>query len=148
MMSPIAIKSAIKARDRAAAGETIKHTGNRRTEYTRPPIVEQIAKCASIEELGAMRMALSVGAYRGDVQPSEKTEREWERAFWKRVLELMLTADGETVCPTFIYNYVLTWSKPAAVAAAIEAALEAVMPGIPNRTERLRRKGINIEGVT
>lgn len=144
-MSPIAIASAKAAYKRVENGESIKGSGRRRTVYKRPPITDLIAKCGSIQALGRMRGALAVGAERGNVNPSEKTERKWERAFWKRVIEIMLT----TREPVFVYNHQLRWAKPSkAMADAIEAAFEAQCKMLPSPVEELRAAGIAIEGVT
>ena len=147
MMSPIAIKSAIAAQKRAATGEVIKGSGRRRTVYTRPAVVDLIRKCGSIQALGRLRGGLAFGAFKGTVKPSEKTEREWERAFWGRVIELMLASNGDP-CPTFIYNHQLRWHKSPAIEAAVQAAMVAAMAALPSPAERLRAQGITIEGIT
>ena len=110
----------------------------------RPPIVELIRMSKSIEGLGRIRGALSYGALRGTIDPSEKTERAWERMFWRRVLEIMLT----TKRPCLVYNDVLRWGKPAWAAEAIQIAFEAQCKSLPSPADELRAKGITIEGVT
>lgn len=149
ILSPIAYKSAVEAQKRIAAGEVVKHSGRRRTEYRRPSVATLIQKCGSIQALGRLRSGLAYGAAAGNVNPSERTEREWERLFWKRVLELILSCKEDSPeSPTFIYNHCLRWMKPAGVQEAIEAATEAVTAELPSQAETLRRKGIIIEGVT
>lgn len=123
MMSPIAILSAKEARNRPV----IKGTGRRRTVYRRPPIVELIGMCRSIQALGRLRGALALGSLKGTIDPSEKTERAWEQAFWKRVVVIMLT----TKKPSFVYNEVLRWGKPAWAAEAIEVAFKAQCQSLP-----------------
>lgn len=108
--------------------------GRKLTSYRRPPIVQLIAKCGSIQALERVRRTLMYGAHIGKIEPSEKTERAWEHAFWKRVIELILTADGVRVCPTFIYNHQLRWFKHPHVALAIETALELRCRELPTRT--------------
>jgi len=142
-MSPIAIKSARAANKRLEAGGTIKGTGTRRTEYKRPPIAALIGACGSVQALGRMRGMLSKMAHEGRMTPSEKTEAEWERIFWKRVLVIMLSTQE----PCFVYNYILRWPKPPHFAAAIEAAFEAQCRSLPSPTDRLRAQGITIEGI-
>jgi hypothetical protein len=93
--------------------------GRKLTTYRRPPIVQLIASCGSIQALERVRRSLIYGAYIGKIEPSEKTERAWEHAFWKRVVELILAADGVSACPTFIYNHQLRWPKPPGVAMAV-----------------------------
>jgi hypothetical protein len=117
------------------------------TAYKRPPIAEVFGQCGSIQALGRVRSGLAYGAFQGTIHPSEKTERSWERAFWTRVIELILSADGVTVCPTFIYNHQLRWKRPPHIAAAVDAAFEAQYRSLPSPAERMRAHGIVIEGI-
>jgi len=92
------------------------------TTYTEPSVAERLARAPSIDVLRLLRGSLAVGSIKGNVDPSEKTEKMWEHIFWRRVIELMLTPGGD--CPTYIYNEALRWSKPPHVADAIEMALK------------------------
>lgn len=122
MNSPIAIQSA-----REAQGREVKGTGRRSTAYRRPPIVDIIAMCGSVQALGRLRWMLANASWEHRLNPSEKTERSWERAFWKRVIEIMLTTDN----PTFVYNETLRWAKPAYIADAIEVAFQSQCKSLP-----------------
>jgi hypothetical protein len=148
MISPIALQTCrdIASGRRLGRGEggTVKGTGRRRTSYPRPPIVELIGMCGSIQALGRLRGALATGAFHGTITPSEKTERAWERAFWKRAAELILSSDR----PTFIYNYMIRWPRPQWARELIEMALELQCKSLPSDAERLLQQGIIIQGVT
>lgn len=127
MMSPIAIQS---AKASAKAGFAVKGTGRRRTTYARPPVRVLIEKCGSIHALRRLRGSLAYGSWLGKVNPSEKTEREWERAFWKRVIELILSAPN-AVEASFIYNTQLTWLKPPSIELAVKTAAQAAYKSFP-----------------
>jgi (p)ppGpp synthase/HD superfamily hydrolase len=122
MMSPIAIASA-----RHSFGTIVKGSGRRRTVYKRPPIVELIGMVGSIQALGRLRGALATGALHGTIDPSEKTERKWERAFWKQVVELILKSKN----PTFEYNVVKPWAKPNWAELAVQTAFELQCKSLP-----------------
>jgi hypothetical protein len=138
MMSPIAIKTA-----RETEGCPVKGTGRRNTHYEHASIADQMRTAPNIEELGYLRAVVRVGCDRGTIDASPKTLAEWEHILWTRVLTFILQAD-EDPSPSFIYNIVLGWDKPRAVAVAIEAALEARNRELPSPADRLRQRGIII----
>jgi len=148
MMSPIAIQSAKEAAERAAAGEGIKGSGRRRTEYTRPSIKDSILAAVSIDALADLRRNLVIAIAAGGMRKADdKTRSAWEEALWQRVVALILGAETAEEA-SYIYNVILRWPKLPHVAFAIEAALEVVGKILPSPAERLAREGITIEGVT
>lgn len=141
-LSPIARKSAKAAYERHASGGEVKGTGRRRTQYRRPPMAKIIEMCGSVQALGRMRGMLANAAYEGRMNPSQKTESEWERVFWTRVIALLVQN------PIFVYNHTLRWAKPPHIRQAIEYTFEAIVKSLPSPAERLKARGIIIEGVT
>ena len=117
------------------------------TTYKQPPISVRIAQAPNIEALGAARAALALGLHTGKLDPDRKTLQRWEDAIWQTVLRFMFEAKRPgDLC--YVYNFVLRWDKPPAIAEMIERALELKAKVLPNDAEWLLSQGIEIEGVT
>lgn len=104
-----------------------------------PSIRDLFASTGTIESLAAMRAEMLRALGAGEIQPSEKTLREWQEAMWLRVFELMA---NEPRSAPYIYNVTLRWEKPAKLAAALDRWMQDVTAPVMSDGAILRMRGI------
>lgn len=117
------------------------------TTYKQASILEQIEQAPEISVLAGYRNQIGVARLSGQLQPSEKTMREWTAALWQRVVELMRAAQTPEQV-TFIFNATLGWPKPHDFALALESICFRRCAELPSPAERLKAQGVVIAGIT
>lgn len=135
--------SALAARERP----DVKGSGRRYTVHRTPSILELIQCATSMVHLHGIRVTIGLSYNMGKMDADKKTLRQWDDAFYSRVVFLLLCSPTiERLC--LDYETQRSWDKAPELVAVIEQAFQARAKQLPNPTERLLAAGITIEGIT